>query len=122
MHSKDFLGLRSRQLRNKSGFKRCNGVGRGGLEDQLRWVLNDDVGYTCLGAKLLCCPTKIVRFQSRDLKRPHSNQLNAVGKMSHVPITDGEIITWALRPVAVVMTLITPAALKSKQPNMNFLA
>lgn len=36
------------------------------------------------------------------------NQLNAVGKMSHVHVTDagGGIITWALRPVTVVMTLI----------------
>jgi len=57
-----------------------------------------------LGAELLCCPTKIVRFQSRRSEETALNQLNAVGKMSHVHVTDGEgIITWALRPVTVVI-------------------
>jgi hypothetical protein len=75
-----------------------------------------------LGAEIALLPNQ---NSTLPIERPEEtalNQLNAVGKMSHVPITDGEIITWALRPVTVVMTLITPAALKSKQPNMNFLA
>ena len=108
----------------KSGFKRCNGVGRGGreeLEDQLQWVLNDDGQVHLLGAELALLPNQNSTLPIERSEETALNQLNAVGKMSHVHVTEGwGIITWALRPVTVVMTLITAAALKSKQPNMDF--
>ena len=57
-------------------------------KDQLQWVLNDDGQVRLLGAELALLPNQNSTLPIERSEETALNQLNAVGKMSHVHVTD----------------------------------
>ena len=57
-------------------------------KDQLQWVLNDDGQVHLLGAELALLPNQNSTLPIERSEETALNQLNAVGKMSHVHVTD----------------------------------